>query len=354
MVARIRSTSAVRGGGDNLFLCSIVAVDADSGRYVWHYQEVPEEEWDFTCTQSMILADLKIDGRTRQVLMQAPKNGFFYMLDRKSGKLISAKTYVPNLWADAVDPATGRPHVNPDSHLTEKPFLMTPSWMAAHSWNPMSFDPQTGLAYFPAQEQWAVVSRQADGDFKWVPFRTNSGYGYSSEPQLRKELQTLADSREKGYLLAWDPVRQVEAFRINYPYPGSGGVLTTAGNLLIQGTINRTLTVYRADNGVRLWEMPVQSVPIAGAITYEVEGRQYIAVNVGWGGAPVHGLVSSKEPFTVAPARLLVFALDAKGVTLPPLPPPVSVPPPAAASCHRGVCPRRFEDLRRDVRPLSR
>jgi quinohemoprotein ethanol dehydrogenase len=314
------------GGGDNLFLCSIVAVHAKTGKYAWHYQMVPNEQWDYTCTQPMILADLSIEGRKRQVLMQAPKNGFFYVLDRKTGKLISAQTYVPNLWATHIDLKTGRPAVNPDAYLTEKPFLMTPTFLAAHSWNPMSYSPLTGLVYWPAQEQWTVISRVADKDFKFVPFRSNTGYSYSSYPELRKQLQAEANSREKGYLLAWDPVKQREAFRIPYSSPGSGGVLTTAGNLLVQGTIERTLAVYRADNGEKLWEMPTQTVAIAGPMTYEVDGEQYIAVNFGWGGSPVHALTVKKVQF--GPGRLMVFKLGATGVSLPPMPPPSPIPPP--------------------------
>ncbi len=129
------------GGGDNLFLCSIVAVNVETGQYVWHYQMVPDEQWDFTCTQPMILAELNIDGAQRKVIMQAPKNGFFYVLDRTNGKLLSAKTYVPNLWATEIDMKTGRPIVNPESYVTETPKLMTPTWMAAHSWQPMSYQP---------------------------------------------------------------------------------------------------------------------------------------------------------------------------------------------------------------------
>lgn len=322
------------GGGDNLFLCSIVAVNAETGQYVWHYQMVPDEQWDFTCTQPMILADLAVQGRQRKVIMQAPKNGFFYVLDRTSGELLSAKTYVPNLWATEIDMKTGRPIVNPDSYVTETPQLMTPTWMAAHSWNPMSFSPLTGLAYFPAQEQWNVQARVADGQFRFVPFRSNTGLSYGTQPELRRELQKIADSREKGYLLAWDPVNQKESFRIAYPYPGSGGVLTTAGNLLVQGTINRTLAIYRATDGGKLWEMPTQSVPIAGPMTYSVDGVQYIAVNVGWGGAPVAGLAAQNPPVRFGPARLMVFRLDAKGVELPAMPPPTAVPqpPPLRAS----------------------
>lgn len=316
------------GGGDNLFLCSIVAVDADSGEYKWHYQMVPEEEWDYTCTQPMVLADLEIDGRQRQTIMQAPKNGFFYVLDRATGEFISAESYVPNTWASSIDPATGRPNVLPDARVTTTPKLMSPSWMASHSWHPMSYSPLTGLVYFPAQEQWDIYARLADGEFEWVPFRSNSGRDFTSQPELRRQLQEQANAREKGYLLAWDPVRQQEAFRVPYPYPGSGGVLTTAGNLLIQGTIEKDFAIYRADNGQLLWRMPVQNVAIAGPITYLVDGEQYIAVNVGWGGSPVHGLSRIPGGFTHSTARLLVFKLGASGVELPPMPPPSDLPRP--------------------------
>ncbi|MFO7324685.1 MAG: PQQ-dependent dehydrogenase, methanol/ethanol family [Pseudomonadota bacterium] len=322
------------GGGDNLFLCSIIAVRADTGEYVWHYQMVPEEQWDFTCTQPMILADLDIDGVKRKVIMQAPKNGFFYVLDRTSGKLISARTYVPNLWATEIDMETGRPKVNPGAYVTETPQLMTPTWMAAHSWHPMSYSPLTGLVYFPAQEQWVVQARVKDDEFRFVPFRSNTGNSFTADPERRRELQRIADSREKGYLLAWNPVTQSEAFRVPYKYPGSGGVLTTAGNLLIQGTIDRTLAIYKATDGSKLWEMDTQTVAIAGPMTFMANGEQYIAVNVGWGGSPVAGLARENPPVRFGPGRLLVFKLDAKGVALPPMPPPpqIPAPPPLRAS----------------------
>ncbi len=316
------------GGGDNLFLCSIVAVNAHTGRYVWHYQEVPAEQWDYDCTAPLILADLKIGGRTRQVVMHAPKDGFFYVLDRATGKVISAKNFVPNLWASHVDLKTGRPDVYPEAYLTEKPHLMTPSYGGGHSWNPMSYSPVTGLVYIPTMEQWMVESRLPDGQFKFALGQSTLGAGVSNEPELRKQLNAAADTRDKGYLLAWDPVHQREAFRIPYPHPGNGGTLVTAGNLLVQGTINRTLAIYRADDGRKLWEMPAGSVPVAGPMTYEIDGTQYIAVNAGWNSAIVHGLHDGPEPFSVSSANLLVFALDAKGVTLPPTPPADSLPAP--------------------------
>jgi quinohemoprotein ethanol dehydrogenase len=200
--------------------------------------------------------------------------------------------------------------------------------MAAHSWHPMSYSPLTGLVYFPAQEQWTVQARVGDGQFRFVPWRSNSGNAFGTQPELRKQLQAIADSREKGYLLAWDPVKQQEAFRVPQPYPGSGGVLTTAGNLLVQSSIERKLVIYRADNGQKLWEADTQTVGIAGPMTYEVNGEQYIAINVGWGGSPVHGLAAEKTPVRFGPGRLLVYKLGATGKSLPPLAPPTAVPAP--------------------------
>ena len=317
------------GGGDNLFLCSIVAVNAHTGHYAWHYQEVPAEQWDYDCTAPLILADLNIAGKKRQVVMHAPKDGFFYVLDRATGKLISAKNYVPNMWASHVDPKTGRPAVLPEAYVAEKPHLMTPSYGGGHSWNPMSYSPLTGLVYLPTMEQWMVESRLPDGQYKYVLGQSTLAAGVNNYAELRKQLNAAPEMKhDKGYLLAWDPVHQREAFRIPYPNPGNGGTLTTAGNLLVEGTINRTLAIYRADNGKKLWEMPIESVPVAGPMTYEVDGTQYIAVNAGWNSAIIHALHDGPEPFNVGPANLVVFKLDAQGVTLPPAPPAASIPEP--------------------------
>jgi quinohemoprotein ethanol dehydrogenase len=318
------------GGGDNLFLCSLVAVNADDGHYVWHYQEVPGEEWDYDCTSSIILADLKLEGRMRHVLLHAPKDGFFYVIDRATGKLISARNYVPNTWAHGIDLKTGRPEIDADALLEVEPHLMTPSSGGGHNWNPMAYSPLTGLVYIPAMEQWTVVSRLPDGEFNFVKGRSTAAMGVTNYPDLRRDLNAQAAVRDKGYLLAWDPAHQREAFRVPYPHPGNGGTLVTAGNLLIEGTIDKTLAIYRATDGRKLWEMPVESVPVSGPITYSVDGRQYIAVNAGWNNAIVHGL-DSPEPFSVAPARLIVFAIDVPGATLPPAPRSVSVPAPPTA-----------------------
>src|SRR6187551_2229979 len=318
------------GKGDNLFLCSIVAVDATTGQYKWHYQEVPEEDWDFTCTQPIVLADLTIDGKVRKVAMHAPKNAFFYVIDRETGQLISGRSYTSvNTWASGIDMATGRPIVLPTAHNTTTPHLMSPSWMAGHTWHPMSYSPLTGLVYFSAQEQGSVYARAADGQYRYAKGRSNSGQAYGGNAELRAELQAQATANEKGYLLAWNPVTQSEAWRVDYGIPGSGGVLSTAGNLLIQGTIAKTLAIYRADTGAKLWEMNIDQAPVAGAITYMIDGEQYIAINAGWGGSPVMNL-NRNGPFRTASAKLLVFKLGATGVTLPPMPPPNGLPAPPA------------------------
>ncbi len=313
------------GRGDNLFLCSIVAVDATTGAYRWHYQMVPEEDWDYTCTQPMMTADLQIGGRTRQVIMQAPKNGFFYVIDRATGELISAETYVSqNTWASRIDMATGRPVLQSGAHNGATPHLMSPSWLAAHTWHPMAYSPQTGLIYLSAQEQGDIYSAMDAEDFTFVRHRSNSGQQRRNEPELRARLMEQARAEEKGYLLAWNPVTQTEAWRVPYRVPGSGGVLATGGNLVIQGTINQTLAIYAADTGAKLWEMDIDQAPVAGAITYMVDGVQYIAINAGWGGSPVYNL----GPFTTGTAKLLVFHLGATGVALPPPPPPGDLPRP--------------------------
>src|SRR5690606_8216603 len=254
--------------------------------------------------------------------------GFFYVIDRATGELISGKSYVSvNTWASHIDMATGRPVLMPGAHNTTTPHLMSPSWMAAHSWHPMSYSPLTGLVYLSAQEQGAIYARAEDGQYRYVKGRSNSGQQFGNEPELRARLQAEAVASEKGYLLAWNPVTQSEAWRVDYGIPGSGGVLATAGNLLIQGTIARTLAIYRASDGAKLWEMDIDQAPVAGPITYMIGGEQYIAINAGWGGSPVYNL-NRDGPFRTGTAKLLVFKLGATGVALPPPPPPSAPPTP--------------------------
>ena len=309
------------GKGDNLFLASIVAVNADTGEYVWHYQMIPEESWDFDVTQPLMLADLKIDGRARKVILQAPKHGFFYVLDRTNGKLISAGKFVDqNTFASEIDLKSGRPVLLPSAHYDEEPQLMTPNAVAAHSWQPMSFNPRTGLVYFPVLVNWYTY--EIEPNYKWQKFRMSWG---TNAPPSEKNAAVRAEAQTKkidGYLLAWDPVHQKEAWRVPFGKGGNGGTLSTAGNLVVEGNSDQKLVIYRASDGQKLWEMPVQTVPMAGAVTYTVDGEQYIAIEAG--GASF-GL--ARGPAQRSGGRILAFRLGAD-LALPPIAPAPVVPPP--------------------------
>jgi quinohemoprotein ethanol dehydrogenase len=309
--------------GDNLFLSSIVALNADTGAYVWHYQATPGEEWDFDAVQQLMLADLAIDGKRRKVLMQANKNGFFYVLDRRTGKLISAQTFVPINWASGVDPKTGRPIEKPGIRYSEtgKPVKMIPGPLGAHSWQPMAYNPKTGLVYIPAQEignEFLPVNDNKPSAVGW-----NVGVASAAIPDT------------KGRLLAWDPVHQKEAWHVEYLGPWNGGVLTSAGNLVVQGDAAGSLNVFRADSGERLWSISVQSAVMGGPSMYEVDGEQYIAVMAGWGGAfpLLEGKESARSGNLRNLSRVLVFKVGGTA-QLPPAPPvqKLVLNPPAATA----------------------
>jgi alcohol dehydrogenase (cytochrome c)/quinohemoprotein ethanol dehydrogenase len=297
--------------GDNLYLASIVALNADTGAYAWHYQATPGEEWDFDAVQQLVLADMTIHGRPRHVLMQANKNGFFYVLDRKSGALISAKAIVPVTWASGIDLKSGRPIENRSAHYSEtgQPVEVRPGPLGAHSWQPMAFNPQTGLVYIPAQ--------QAPMRFIPLPKLPVAPLGWN----LGVALESLSAQNE-GFLLAWNPRDQREAWRVPYKGPWNGGVVTTAGNLVAQGDASGNFNVYRADTGAKLWSAFVQSGVIAAPSTYAVDDEQYIAVLSGWGGS--YSLSGGKAAAMSGNlrnvSRLLVFKLGG-AATLPPLEP---------------------------------
>jgi alcohol dehydrogenase (cytochrome c)/quinohemoprotein ethanol dehydrogenase len=297
--------------GDNLFLSSIVALNADTGDYVWHFQATPGEEWDYDAVQQLILADLTIGGERRQVLMQANKNGFFYVLDRKTGKLISAKAFVPINWASGIDEKTGRPIEHPDIRYstTGKPVTMMPGPDGAHTWHPMAYNPTTGLVYIPSQEiakQFTPVT-----NFEMSPLGWNLGVDVAGTP-----------GEKAGNLLAWDPVNQREVWRVRYRGPWNGGVLTTAGNIVAQGDAAGNFNVYRADTGEKLWSMFAQSALMGGTISYEVGGEQYIAVLSGWGSAfsLQAGKVAAASGNLRNVSRVLAFKVGGTA-QLPPLAP---------------------------------
>jgi len=306
---RIRSP----GGGDNLFLSSIVALKADTGNYVWHYQTTPGESWDYTATQHMILADIVIDKQPRKVLMQAPKNGFFYVLDRETGKLISAKPYATVNWATGIDMATGRPIENPDARYPDpaKPFIAFPGPLGAHNWQPMSFSPQTGLVYIPANDLPFVYLEQAG--FKAQPLGFNTGIDarVASMPQGDPKVKEAMLAPVRGFLRAWDPIAQKEAWSIEHPGPWNSGILSTAGGLVFQGNAVGLFNAYNAKDGKLLWSAPAQTGVIAAPMSYTVNGEQYIAVVAGWGGAyPITaGDGNSKGSLGVNKSRVLAFKI---------------------------------------------
>ncbi len=298
------------GGGDNLYLNSIVALNPDTGEYKWHYQQTPGDHWDYTSVQPMILADLNIDGRERKVIMHAPKNGFFFVIDRVTGQFISAKNFVKVTWAKGYD-ANGRPIETPAARAKNKPWETVPSAFGAHSWHSMSFSPETGLAYLPAQG--IPVTHTPEKDFKLnepKDFKYGSNGGFNIGFKLN-----AVPPKEKmfGRLIAWDPVKQKEVWRQEHVAPWNGGTLATAGNLVFQGTADARFVAYNATTGEKLWETPVGSGAVAAPVTYEVDGEQYVSIAVGWGG--VFGKFARISD-RVAPGRIYTFKVN--GTAKPP------------------------------------
>jgi PQQ-dependent dehydrogenase (methanol/ethanol family) len=301
-------------GGDNLFLSSIVALNPDTGEYVWHYQTTPGETWDYTATQHMILADLKFDGVDRKVIIQAPKNGFFYVLDRESGELISADPYVQITWATHVDPETGRPVEVEGARYKEGPALVIPAPYGAHNWHPMAFSPDSGLIYIPAQDIPFVYG--TDESFTFTPGLWNVGVNplYASFPEQPPEVQAQLADMVKGQIIAWDPVARREVWRVQHPLPSNGGMLATAGNLVFQGNSVGTFGAYRADTGEQLWSIYAQTGVVAAPVTYSIEGEQYVTVLAGWGGAfPLFAGDFAEKAGVRNVSRILTFRLGATG-----------------------------------------
>jgi quinohemoprotein ethanol dehydrogenase len=322
-------------GGDNLFVASIVAVNADSGEYVWHYQETPGERWDFDATPPIMLATLKINGADRDVLMQASKNGLFYVLDRASGQVLAADKFVDANWVSHVDLKTGRPAENADSDYTKgKPVIVFPSGVGGHNFNPMSLSARTGLVYLPtvhSGEALLAAPRTA-----YLPERNNIGVQIAFATQLLAPPQTLpaalrpvtAPSYLKkvpsldmhSSLKAWDPIAHKVVWEHKYAsFMDHGGVLSSAGGVVIQGSIDGKLRVFNDDTGAVIKEIDTGSPLIAAPMTYSVQGVQYVAVLAGSGG----GGWNFWMPGNVAAVRgndnrILAFRLDGGATPIPP------------------------------------
>lgn len=327
-------------GGDNLFLSTILAIDPDTGKLVWHYQTTPSDNWDYTATQKLILADLEIDGKARQVIMQAPKNGFFYVLDRKSGELISAEKYVPVNWASHVDMATGRPVETGQGEYFDEPKLIFPGSAGGHNWQPMSYDPGTGLVYIPAFVL-PMIYDVTSKDFSYekgganfaatITFPIPGPFGLDGEAAKKlPPIETLAagqpDYTPRGFLKAWDPVKQelVWEKETSGDWAGhffsawnGGGLMSSAGGLLFQGQSTGDLVIIDAETGDVLREIDLGVSVMAAPMTYKVDGEQYVAVMAGLGGAfgnaHLPGTAAYKYGNT---GRIMAFKLD--GGDVPP------------------------------------
>src|SRR6266403_1223371 len=292
-------------GGDNLYLASIVALNPDTGKYVWHYQETPGDNWDYTSTQQMILANITLNGQARKVILHAPKNGFFFVIDRTNGQFISAKNYVDVNWATGYD-ASGRPIEVPEAR-GDKSFDSIPGPYGAHNWHPMSFNPQTGFVYIPAQNVPMNLTAQKNWTHNAsVPGNPMSGLGWNLGYDVNL---TPPKSQPFGRLIAWDPVKQEQAWKQDYASPWNGGTLTTAGNLVFQGTADGRFVAYNAKTGEKLWGSSTGTGVVAGPATYVVDGTQYVSVAVGWGG--VYG-ESERATGKEGPGTVFTFAIGGK------------------------------------------
>ena len=305
-----------RSGQDTLFIASVVALDADTGKYKWHYQYNPDEVWDYKATADIVLTDLTIKGETRKVLMQAPTNGFFYVIDRRNGELISAEKLGKVTWADRIDLKTGRPVERPGIRGENGPVIIYPDTLGAHNWQAMSFNPKTGLVYIPyirlGMKFGPAPSIAEATDVTTDPSRISLRIGMVMQPY--RDPKDPLD--ERGSLLAWDPVAQKPRWRVDYPFYLNAGTMTTAGNLVFQGTNTGRFYAYAADTGKRLWSFDAKLGIVSPPISYSVQGRQYVSLLVGYGGmagaggsAGGHGRNQGWK-YGLQPRRLLTFALD--------------------------------------------
>jgi PQQ-dependent dehydrogenase (methanol/ethanol family) len=296
-------------GKDNLYVCSIVAVKVDTGELKWYYQNTPGDSWDYDSVQGFVLADMMIKGRLRKVIMQANKNGFYYVLDRVTGAFISAEPFAEVNWAKGIDPETGRPIINPDARYDQNDAAanVKPGNGGAHNWSPMSYNPTTGLVYIPTS---AGSSRTflVEPNFVFQQGRMNTGVprggrGGDAAANPRIPSSIGPTGQRGGMLLAWDPVAQKERWHATGGGGAGGGTLTTAGNVVFQVINDGRLLAYSADKGEKLVEVQTGlRGGMAPPITYMIDGKQYVAVMGGTGQA-------AQGAAPVRP-QLLAYALD--------------------------------------------
>jgi quinohemoprotein ethanol dehydrogenase len=324
---------------DSLFTASILALDANTGRMVWYYQTTPRDSWDYDSVQKLILAELPINGESRSVIMQASKNGFFYVLDRKTGELLSAKNFTYVNWASHVDMKTGRPVVTAAANWYSSPKNVYPSWSGGHTWNPMSYSTQTHLVYIPVIDMSAVWIDMVHngGRVKYLDgfFTVNGVYPddtydaaalkglYGPVPDLRALKATRNVKLVRELLRAWDPIAQktVWEHETSSGIRGyDGGVMSTAGNLVFQGRGSGELWVYAADSGKVLKTIQTGSHIMAAPTTYSINGEQFVALQAGYGGTAI--TVGPIPPSSAAlkyqnTNRIIAFKLGGGAVPTP-------------------------------------
>ena len=333
-------------GGDNLFLGSIVALDARTGRLKWYYQETPGDSWDYTSTAPMILTHMKVDGEERPVVLHAPKNGFMYVLDRRDGKLLRANALVRMSWANGVDMKTGRPNLTPEhSDYTNGPKIIFPGTPGARNWHPAAFDPQTGL-YIGTVQDMGNAMYMTPGEKPHQARMLNTDASLLFTPVLPAVLPTLPQPL-RGQIEALPEMKWVKEnpgsteLRAIDPLTGRtkwsrrmagwedrGGALATAGGLVFQGSIDGHFRVFDKENGKLLKEIDTGTSILAAPMTYRVGGVQYVAVMAAWGG----GGYPYVPPYSAAyrrgnEGRLIVFRLDGGVVPIPAELPPLQVTP---------------------------
>ncbi len=313
------------GTGDNLFLSSIVALDADSGEMKWYYQTTPGDRWDYTAVQDIVLSEMEIDGTMHKVLMQAPKNGFFYVIDRKNGKLLRAHKYTAITWASHVDMETGRPVINPSANYLEEAQWILPGPLGGHNWQAMSYDAKKRIMYIPAIETPFVYA--ADENWKKSrkyerkPNSWNTGIELANLIQIITNMGTPPPGRGGGHLIAFDPLTGETKWEVNKAHHWNGGVLATAGGLVFQGDFAGNFYAYDADSGSELWKFSAYTAFLAPPVTYEIGGEQYVAVLAGTGGADIvlGGGEGAARKYGNE-GKLLVFKLGGtKTITPPPV-----------------------------------
>ena len=293
-------------GGDNLYLSSIVALNPKDGSLKWHYQTTPGETWDYTATQHIILADLEINGAPRKVLMQAPKNGFFYVIDRTNGQFISAEPYVYVNWAEGIDKETGRPIETSFSRYPNMNSEIAPSALGGHNWQPMAYSPANGLVYIPAREMGMYYGQPNKFTY------TDDGRSWNTGSEFNASKKVHEDTMARqffGKLIAWDPIEQKEVWSVKQPSPWNAGVLAT-GEIIFQGTSEGDLVAYDANTGEKVWSYPLETGIIAPPITYEIDDVQYITIPVGWGGALGLWMKFTEQ---INPGTIYTFALGKNG-----------------------------------------